>query len=219
MSSDSLSDSVLRVPAHEQIIADLETLKVLADPLRLRIRELLTQPATVKQISAQLNIPVTKLYCHINLLEKHGLIMVVESRLISGVVEKVYQVSAYRLQLAPHLLTGANEALKPLEVSIRSVFDSGRQDLLDAIKSGAVDTSETSEVHRGAKVVSLRLMLTEEQARALFARIDELLAEFNALNDANRAQGEAAARVYRLFSAAFPSTPPAAETLSTAQPE
>ncbi|MFQ3647980.1 MAG: helix-turn-helix domain-containing protein [Anaerolinea sp.] len=198
----------MNVPAHEQVINDLETLKVLADPLRLRIRELLAQPSTVKQIAAELGIPATKLYYHVNLLEKHGLIAVVESRLVSGIMERVYQVTAYRVQVAPHLLTGDAQNDDTLTRSIISVFNNARQDLLDGITSGTVDTSTSSEVHQGAKIVSLRMSLTDEQARSLFALIDSVIDEFTKISDSNRDAHAPNTRSYRLFSAVFPTQPP-----------
>ncbi len=196
------------MPAHEQVINDLETLKVLADPLRLRIRELLVQPSTVKQLAAELGIPATKLYYHVNLLEKHGLITVVESRLVSGIMERVYQVTAYRVQVAAELLTGDAQDDDTLTMSLISVFNNARQDLLNGIASGAVDTSPSSEVHLGAKIVSLRLSLTEDQARSLFALIDSVIDEFTKISDANRTQAVPNTRLYRLFSAAFSTQPP-----------
>lgn len=205
MTLNTPNNSTIINPEHEQMINDLETLKVLADPLRLRIRELMVQPSTVKQIAAELDIPATKLYYHVNLLEKHGLITVVDSRLVSGIMERVYQVAAYRVQVAPHLLSGSQEETNSLEMSIRSVFDSARQDLLDGLHSGTIDTSETSEVIHGAKVVSLRLSLTEDQARMLFALLDNVIDEFTKISNGNRAQHMPDTRSYRLFSAAFPS--------------
>lgn len=74
----------------EMMIEDAETLRVLADPLRLRIRELMVRPCTVKQVAAVLGIAPTKLYYHINLLEKHKLIVVVAARVVSGIIEKQY---------------------------------------------------------------------------------------------------------------------------------
>jgi DNA-binding transcriptional ArsR family regulator len=208
MTSNSTSNAAAAVPAHEQVINDLETLKVLADPLRLRIRELLAQPSTVKQIAAELGIPATKLYYHVNLLEKHGLITVVESRLVSGIMERVYQVTAYRVQVAPHLLTGDAQNDDTLTRSIISVFNNARQDLLNAIASGAVDASTSSEVHQGAKIVSLRISLTDEQARSLFALIDSVIDEFTKISDSNRDAHAPNTRPHRLFSAIFPTQPP-----------
>lgn len=54
------------IPAEEVVVADLETLRVIADPLRVRLREQLTQPATVKQLAQQLVMSATKRYYYIN---------------------------------------------------------------------------------------------------------------------------------------------------------
>ncbi len=207
MTLDTSHNGAIAIPAHEQVIDDLETLKVLADPLRLRIRELMVRPSTVKQIAAELEIPATKLYYHVNLLEKHGLITVVDSRLVSGIMERVYQVAAYRVQVAPQLLTRSQEDSDSLERPIRNVFDSVCQDLLDGLHNGTIDTSETSEVIHGAKVVSLRLSLTEDQARTMFALLDNVIDEFTKISNSNRSQHALDTRVYRLFSAAFPTKP------------
>ena len=78
------------------MIENLETLKVVADPLRLRILDAFgDKPHTVKQIAKVLEIPPNKLYYHVNMLEEHGLIRVVNTRLVSGIVEKTYRATAY----------------------------------------------------------------------------------------------------------------------------
>src|SRR5919199_432922 len=81
-------------PADELTISDLDSLRVIADPLRLRILESLIEPRTVKQVAAELGIFPTKLYYHMQLLERHGLIMVVDTRLVSGILEKRYRAAA-----------------------------------------------------------------------------------------------------------------------------
>src|SRR5262252_9481402 len=83
-------------PEKEIVVTDLETLKILSDALRARILDLLrAEPLTVKQLAARLGRPPKKLYYHINLMEQHGLIRVVNTRLISGIVEKTYRATAY----------------------------------------------------------------------------------------------------------------------------
>ncbi|HEX5691342.1 MAG TPA: helix-turn-helix domain-containing protein, partial [Roseiflexaceae bacterium] len=48
------------------MIDSVETLKVVADPLRMRILELLRgQPHTVKQLASALRTPLKKLYYHV----------------------------------------------------------------------------------------------------------------------------------------------------------
>ena len=70
----------------EYLVTDLETIKIISDPLRVQILEHIGLTSevgkliTVKEIAEALDIPPTKLYYHINLLEKHDLIRVAETR-------------------------------------------------------------------------------------------------------------------------------------------
>ena len=72
-SEETQTDEDFR-PADEFVVKDLETMKVVTHPLRLQILEyLLAQPRTVKEIAEEIGTTPTKLYYHINLLEKHGM--------------------------------------------------------------------------------------------------------------------------------------------------
>ncbi|MGB7093974.1 MAG: winged helix-turn-helix domain-containing protein, partial [Anaerolineales bacterium] len=62
-------------PAPVMMVKDLETLKILADPLRNQILEILApEKLTINQMAEKLGLAPSKLYYHINLLEKYGLI-------------------------------------------------------------------------------------------------------------------------------------------------
>lgn len=61
----------------------------MADARRMQISEVvLNQTATVKEIAKQLNQPAHQFYYHINTLEKHGLIWVIGTRIVSDIIEK-----------------------------------------------------------------------------------------------------------------------------------
>jgi DNA-binding transcriptional ArsR family regulator len=83
------------------IVSNVDMLKALADPLRLRLLHALTRRAggaalpamSVKELAADLGEPQTKLYRHVKHLESAGLIRAVTSRLVSGIVEHRYQAS------------------------------------------------------------------------------------------------------------------------------
>src|SRR5689334_15395153 len=95
----------------ELVITDLETLKVISDPLRLQIMEVVQHNSrTVKQIAAELDIAPSKLYYHINLMEEHGLIHVTDTRIVSGIIEKQYQAAARNLRVNHSLLSPNKEA-------------------------------------------------------------------------------------------------------------
>ncbi len=103
-------------------ISDVETLKVISDSLRLDIfltvRELNRNDIlpTVKQISDEMNVPQAKLYYHIKLLENHNFLHVADTRIVSGIVEKLYQVSAQRVTIDDDLFStdSGKEAAYPV---------------------------------------------------------------------------------------------------------
>src|SRR4051812_39819474 len=86
------------------VIADVEALKAIADPLRLRI--LLTaaeESRTAKELAGQLEVPQTRLYYHLGLLEKAGLLRVASTRIVSGIEERRYEATAKNWTIAPEL--------------------------------------------------------------------------------------------------------------------
>ncbi|MFJ1704592.1 ArsR/SmtB family transcription factor [Kitasatospora sp. NPDC088346] len=102
----------------EREIKDVATLKALADPVRLAILNALYKrepsPLSVKEIAAELGDTPTKLYRHIKQLEQVGLIMVAETRLVSGIVESRYRNAQKSLRLAPEVF--ADDTSKHPEV-------------------------------------------------------------------------------------------------------
>src|SRR5918995_7385708 len=91
-----------------RVIDDLDTLRLLTQPVRLKIVEALrsaTGPLSVKELAAELGTTQTKLYYHVNLLEGADLIRVAATRLVSGIVEKRYVAASYRIGVDRALLS------------------------------------------------------------------------------------------------------------------
>ena len=167
----------LPVPEDEMIINDLETLKAVSDPFRLSILELLSEPRTVKEIAPKLKVGKTKLYYHINVLEKHGVIRVVRKRFVSGILEKSYQIAAMRFRPAPELLQGSEDGDARRQAIFDSIFDATRTDFIRSAKSGQFDDS----VEKNEKKLFIGrtlLCLTEAQARSFSDRFDAMMEEF-----------------------------------------
>jgi DNA-binding transcriptional ArsR family regulator len=195
------------VPAEEMVIADLKTLKVLSDPLRLRIRELMTDPTTVKQVAAVLNIPATKLYYHIDQLEKHGLIVLVDTRIVSGIIEKHYQISARQVRVARQLLSPeAQDADKGgLSLTLKGLFQDTQEDLIASIHEGTVSLDDDAN-HHGAIISSTRFMLDETQAGEFYDRLRALFNEYVKLSRANQEAKGKDGHYYKALLAVFPSS-------------
>jgi DNA-binding transcriptional ArsR family regulator len=74
---------------------NLDQLRALAHPLRLRMMELFAEgPRTTKQVAQQLGEPPTKLYHHVNALKRAGLLKLSKTRQNRGAIEKWYEASS-----------------------------------------------------------------------------------------------------------------------------
>lgn len=180
------------------MIEDLETLRALSDPLRLQILELLAQPQTAKTIAAKLGMGKTKLYYHLNLLEKHGLLRVVRTRVVSGIIEKSYQVTALRFRPAKALLSSSDESKDRSITIIDSILDATRTDLVQGLKTGTVEIGADAQM-RKMLLGRVVMTLTPSQAVSFFERLQALLADV-----AQYEEPTAEGRPYAMTLAFFP---------------
>lgn len=86
-------------------LTTLEQMKVLADPRRIRILELLCEERTTKQVAEILGEPPTRLYHHVAALERVGLVRLARTRPSRGAVEKYYVAVARTFAADPGLFT------------------------------------------------------------------------------------------------------------------
>ena len=127
-------------------IRDPETLRLISDPFRLRMLELVREePRTAKEMAAALRVSQTRLYYHIKLLEEHGLIAVAETRLVSGIVEKRYRATAYRLTVDKSLIGETSEGGDALDTYLSVVLDEVRGEINRSIDAGLIDLDRTEE--------------------------------------------------------------------------
>jgi hypothetical protein len=194
------------IPADEMIIEDLDTLKVLADPLRLRIRELMTDPTTVKMVAAELNIPATKLYYHINLLEKHGLIVLVDTRIVSGIIEKHYQIAARSVQVARHLLSSESSTTENINIAVGGILDDTKVDLLNSVTAGVASMVEDAKSHESVLMASTRFLLNETQAVDFYDRLQKLVEEFKGMSRVHQEKKDQDVRYYKVVNIVFPTS-------------
>ncbi|MCA9957766.1 MAG: helix-turn-helix transcriptional regulator [Anaerolineales bacterium] len=191
-------------PADEFIIEDLDTLKVIADPLRIDIMETVGQQARpAKDIAAELGREPSKLYYHINLLEKHQLIRVVETRIVSGIIEKWYRVAAKSIRVAPHLLTPGEENDKGIEMFLSGIFDRTKSDLRHSLLSGVAKLE--GEKEKRPLFVHLRPRLTAAQYQELKDKLEEILKTLGEKEDETTSDDK---QIYGLTLALYPSLGP-----------
>ncbi|HLF87573.1 MAG TPA: helix-turn-helix domain-containing protein [Anaerolineales bacterium] len=173
-------------------IADLETLKVVSDPLRMRIMDSiglanqLGELRTVKQLAEDVDTPASKLYYHINLLEKHGLIKVADTQIVSGIIEKHYQITAYSITIDRELLStgvGKDEKAEAVMSLLDSTLDAVRADMLRLVRAIMEDdVMEAKFSGKRGQISRENARLSPVQAKAFNERLLALMDEFRQIS-------------------------------------
>lgn len=192
MSVAQLLDEAPAVPDEDvtpdvKIIEDLATLRLLSDPLRLRlIEELGVAPTTVKALARAMDMKPNRLYYHVNLLEEHGLVKVTQTRIVSGIVERTYAL------VAKHF--AVSEALSlPVDVK-REVTDT----LLRVVSAELGDAVDAEARGGPANTVGrMQLWLTEDEREAFKRELGDLLDKYG--NGEHQRAGAEADRYTLLF--------------------
>jgi len=170
----------------ERVIDDLETLKVVAEPTRAALIELLVEPHSAGELARELGVPRTRLYHHLELLQEKGLVEQVGERPARPVPERVYALTARTLRPSARLLRAGD-----VDTMTTWIFDTTKADVHRAAAFGAL-----SPVAGGRTVA----FLDERSAREFAADLEALVARFDAAHD------EANVQPYALVWALYPSS-------------
>ena len=166
-------------------VTELEQLRVLADPLRMRIlNSLFPQPFTVKQLADRLEMSPTKLYYHFGELERVGLITVVETRVKSGIIEKYYRCVAETIRVSRDLLKLTGQGLEQNAYGelLASIFEAVADDLRHAVQANLLPQPGEDSPKRAA-VGRTTVRLTTAAAARLSKKFAKLMEEVEAAND------------------------------------
>jgi DNA-binding transcriptional ArsR family regulator len=176
-------------PAAEMVITDVEQLKVIGDPLRIRLIEIMAEDPrrgwTAKELAAQLGTKQTKLYHHLALLEEHGFIRVGQTRMVSGILEKRYQATAHGYHVDRALLTGAG-AENAVSTAINAIFDKARTEIIVGLRTGALnfDPDDPQRQRMGLWATHARL------SPASVKRVMRLIAKLNEIDSTHDPEGD-----------------------------
>jgi DNA-binding transcriptional ArsR family regulator len=159
------------------IIQDREILKILADPLRTQILEtLMGERQTVKQVADKLGLAPSKLYYHFNLLEQHGLIEVVETRMVANMVEKHFQAMFDEIEIEPGLIsTTTDEGKETVNTLINTTIDATRDDILRSLQA------RYFQLEQGAPAEPKQLILNRLTGHIPAERVEEFQERIQAL--------------------------------------
>ena len=183
------------------LIEDLEVLKVLSDPTRHEIMNRVGEEnkrgeyCTVKQLANMMGVATTKLYYHIKLLEEHGLLLVGETRVVSGIIEKHYQVVAHNISFSQNLLMGhdgpKDEALEEMFKSVEQIVGGSIANMRTSLSTMYEEKLREKEGGEPArKQVAMHIerddfLLTYAQGEEFKSRLTALMEEFRPMSDQN----------------------------------
>ena len=168
----------------EQRLIGPAELKLLADPTReYLVNATVTQARTVAEIAAELGCPPTRLYYHVQRLQKAGLLFVERQRVVQGIVEKHYRAAARVLRLDRTEFGRAQGQRDPrVEAILEHVLARAGDEIRAGVATGCIDLGVRPPDPAALLCYRAVLRLDANEARALSSRLGELYAEAEALS-------------------------------------
>jgi len=164
----------------ELVISDVETLKAITDPLRLKLIEIASKDPkrswTAKELAERLETKQTKLYHHLALLEERGFLRVAETRLVSGIQEKRYAATAHSFRVERQLLSSSDEGTAAVNGILDAVFDKARTEIAAGIRAGAIDPTADAPEPRSMALSIGGARLSRASARKIVRLIEKVAA-------------------------------------------
>ena len=166
------------------LVEDLETLRVLTDPLRMEILQILDQePHTINQVAEKIGVSNSRLYYHFKILEEHGLISVVQTRMVNNIVEKFYWPTADDFDFDKSLLEFSSESGQENIVRlVSSSLETTHRDIMRSIQARRDRLAMGAPpIPRDMIIGNSKKRLKDETYQAFLKRLKDLLEEFSTL--------------------------------------
>lgn len=177
---------------------DLDLLAELTHPIRGRILRRMREPRTVAQLAELMDVPVTRLYHHVNRLLDLGLIQVVATRQVAAVTERCCQAVADTFAINPELFDRMDN--REMSAALGALFDVAKLGFQREVEHGGFRAIEDNRHH---STLSLdELFLSPARRRELLERVRAISAEF----ESDLPPDHPDATRMTLFLAAFPET-------------
>lgn len=157
-------------------LTTLEEVKAMSDPFRLRIigsiDEFPKGRATVKQIADKLGEVPAKVYYHVKKLQNVGILELVHTEEINGIVSKYYSKTAESFQV--HLSEEADEAYKSTMIGetqrmITEIYNK-------SLHTFIAGTNKQCDIKKGdGTVSSTEIYVSEEEMKVFLQSIRDFL--------------------------------------------
>jgi DNA-binding Lrp family transcriptional regulator len=156
-----------------KVLSTIEEIKIYSDPYRIQIMNMFHRqgrPSTVKEIADLMGEVPAKVHYHVKKLEKIGLLSIVSTREINGIIAKYYEPFAGEIHLRHKDEENGNSPLKQVFHSetlklLNEMFEQSRQRFMNHAEQDDEEKRFISD---------LRLYATAEEVEELYQRIVEL---------------------------------------------
>jgi DNA-binding transcriptional ArsR family regulator len=181
------------------MLKDLEQVKVFAHPLRARLVEAFAdKPRTAKQVAEIIGQSPTKLYHHVEALERVGLIKLVKTKKKRGTLEKYYRTVAKRFSVDSSLFemkSNKKEMLGNYRAMFANMLENTMREVNESISEKLISPGK-----REAEAIIARkhIRTTRANMQKLQKKIHKLLDEL-AVTEEKKGEVE-----YRLMIALYP---------------
>lgn len=160
---------------NNKVLTTMEEVKTYSDPYRLQILNVfhrLGKPATVKEVADELGELPAKVYYHVKKLEKVGLLSLVETREINGIIAKYYEVFPGEIIVSRG--TEEDEPMRRVVAAenashITALFEQNKQSFVQRLDAG-----DHSSVH----LLNRAIYVSEEEAKELYTQIVKLCEQY-----------------------------------------
>jgi DNA-binding transcriptional ArsR family regulator len=180
-------------PREELLLRDLDRVRVLADPLRLRLLEVFKEPTTAKQAAEVLGEKLSRIYHHVDALASAELIELVDTQQKRGTMEKYYRAAAQRISVDPAIFRTREVAVEAGELSA-SLFAA-------ALELASAETRALATRKVDPELAALLVHLVQTGTKEEFAALRDELARLARASGDRKSKGRTR---YRLLVALYP---------------
>ncbi len=145
----------------------LEQLRALTDPMRLKLHAALNEPRTISEVAVILGVDRMSLYHHLQVLLKHDLVKLIETRRVKNLNESVYQA----VEILNFIHRGSEESgpKEPYFQLIMNITNETNEDCSNSLRRGGELKAAASR-----NVVKIK----KEDLSTVPKQIGELMREF-----------------------------------------
>lgn len=162
----------------EKVLTTLDQIRVYSDPYRIEILftfQKFNRPATCKEIADSMGEVPAKVHYHIKKMEKAGVLNLVYTKNINGIIAKYYEPAAENFELKGSVK--GEDAIKSIlgETylnTISQIFDKAKSDFLKIVQKSAENHNKGKGVLQYSD-----LFLTDDEAEELHNYIDKIIKE------------------------------------------